>query len=240
MDSLDWHNLPSRPPTAGRDARGVSPIAVRSPRDRTICQGGPKLAIAGRVRCKPEAAPANRPPGSASPADGDGGSALVLALLLLMALASLSAGLVLMTGTEEAIAAQHHASIRLRYAAEAGIELGIGRLRRANDWSQVLTPPEMGTLPPPGPGSSWRLLEEHRLSELTSPARDTGERVRTWVSDDEEPDGDPARDHNQRLLLQAEATGTRGTRQVVRAVVSRATDGSTSVMRLLSWHTDQR
>jgi len=68
----------------------------------------------------------------------DAGSALVVALLASMLLAALGQGLVLLTNTDHAIAANYHAGIDTAYAADGALARVLPELRRTPDWSPVL------------------------------------------------------------------------------------------------------
>jgi hypothetical protein len=69
----------------------------------------------------------------------DAGGALVVALLASMLLAALGHGLVLLTNTDQSIAANYHAGIETAYAADAAIATVLPDLRRTPDWSPVLS-----------------------------------------------------------------------------------------------------
>ena len=65
--------------------------------------------------------------------------ALVTALMATLMMLALGAGVTLTTMTETAIAANHRDGIQMLYAAEAGIDLAISRLRATPDWRAVTT-----------------------------------------------------------------------------------------------------
>lgn len=67
------------------------------------------------------------------------GSAVVIALVATVLLAALGQGLVLLTGTEQAIAANTHAGVETLYAADAAIALVVPELRRTPAWTDLLT-----------------------------------------------------------------------------------------------------
>ena len=163
-------------------------------------------------------------------------------MMLLMVLGSMSAGLVLMIGTEGQISRHYLAHTRLRYAAEAGLELGMERLRRLDDWSQVLVsaPSVGGPVRTPKGAPTWRLLAQHRLGALAGRGHDLGETIDVWIADDDDRDGDPSRDTNGQLIVRAEARGVDAGRYAVRAHIGRAgeLDGR-GMPRVLAWHADQ-
>ncbi len=68
----------------------------------------------------------------------DQGSAVVIALLATMLLGALGAGLVSVTSTEVAIAANYRDGSETGYAADAGAEYLVGELQRAVNWSDLL------------------------------------------------------------------------------------------------------
>jgi len=72
--------------------------------------------------------------------------ALVTALMALLMMLALGAGVAVTTMTEVAIAANHRDGIQALYAAEAGIELALNRLRAAEDWRTVLNGRDAVTL----------------------------------------------------------------------------------------------
>jgi type IV pilus assembly PilX-like protein len=63
--------------------------------------------------------------------------ALVAAALAMLMMLAIGAGIVLNTMTETTVAANHRDAVQALYAAEAGIELTISRLRGTADWSTV-------------------------------------------------------------------------------------------------------
>src|SRR5258705_1901159 len=64
--------------------------------------------------------------------------ALITALMALLMMLALGAGVAVPTMTDVTIAANHRDGIEALYAAEAGIELALNRLRAADDWRTVL------------------------------------------------------------------------------------------------------
>ncbi len=69
----------------------------------------------------------------------DQGSAIIVALLATMLLGALGAGLVSVTNTEVAIAANYRDGSETGYAAEAAAEHLLGELQRSGNWSDLLT-----------------------------------------------------------------------------------------------------
>ena len=69
----------------------------------------------------------------------DAGSDLIVALFASGLLAALGQGLVLLSNTEQSIAANHQAGVATLYAADAAVQTVLPELRRAADWSEVLS-----------------------------------------------------------------------------------------------------
>src|SRR5262245_6827423 len=69
----------------------------------------------------------------------DAGSALVAALLASALLAALGQGLVMLTNTEQGIAANRHAAVETLYAADAALAAVLPELRRNADFNGVLS-----------------------------------------------------------------------------------------------------
>ena len=142
-----------------------------------------------------------------------------------MTLGALSGGLVLLVRTEAAISHNYREAIRLRYAAEAGLEIGLGRLRALGDWSGLL----------PNRPNAWSVIARGQLSDLVGVPADASDVVTISVSDDPaDPDGDPASDSNGRILIRAAAVGGRGGRAEALAVAGRAETPRNSAVRLLA------
>jgi Tfp pilus assembly protein PilX len=129
--------------------------------------------------------------------------ALLTALMAALLLMAIGAGLTLTTVTESAIAANHRDGTQTLYAAEAGIELAISRLRTTADWPAVAT-------------SDGRASFVHgRLVDLVqSTAVDP--RINVIVSVSADPSGDP-----DVIVLQASASGPGGLRRNVQVIVRR-------------------
>jgi hypothetical protein len=68
----------------------------------------------------------------------DRGSAVIIALVATVLLAALGQGLVLLTNTDQAIAANAHAGVETLYAADAAVACVVSELRRTSRWSDLL------------------------------------------------------------------------------------------------------
>jgi hypothetical protein len=128
---------------------------------------------------------------------------LLIALTAMLMMVALSAGLTLTTMTESSIAANQRDGLQTLYAAEAGIELAISRLRTTPDWGAVLTA-----------GAATTLLVAHLADVVQSAAVDSRFTITVVVSAD--PNGD-----RDVLVLQSTALGPGGNRRNVQATVRR-------------------
>ena len=116
---------------------------------------------------------------------------------------SLGAGLTLTTMTETAIAANHRDGIQVLYAAEAGIDIAVNRLRTTTDWRGVVEA---------GNGSPFL---QGRLADLVqSPAVDSRIDFAVFVSPD--PNG-----NEDVLVLDSSAGGPGALRRNVQVTVTR-------------------
>ena len=105
------------------------------------------------------------------------------------------------------------------------------RPSRVEPWSTVCEP---RIRPLDRHGIFWTSVDCRRLA---GPGRASDALVRIWISDDDEPDANPARDTNGRVVLRAEARGTRDARYALRVLVSRIPgDGPTEAIHVLSWY----
>jgi hypothetical protein len=108
--------------------------------------------------------------------------ALVTALMALLMMLALGAGVTVTTVTEMTIAANHRDGIQALYAAEAGIELALNRLRAADDWRTVLDGRDVVTLIDGGLGD---LLQsgsvDARSGVIVTVSRNPGEDDRVLV-----------------------------------------------------------
>ena len=182
--------------------------------------------------------------------NGERGAALVIAVMGVFLMTALGVSLAVMTSTEIRIAANYANAIEARYAAEAGLEIGMQELRAHADWNAILAGGSVSAFADGQPsgtrqlsdGSSidltaltnqvtaenptWRLLSFGPVNRLhaTEDLRSNAYIV-VWVGDD--PAKNPAV-----LTLRAEAFGPAGTRRALEASVSRTEEGT---VRMLSW-----
>src|SRR5262245_42107716 len=139
--------------------------------------------------------------------------ALVTAVTAVLMMLAMSGTAVLNTMTETTIAANHRDAIQALYAAEAGIELSISRLRMTADWSAAA----------PHPGGT--LLVQGTLADLLQ-VRTVDPRLGVVTSVFPDPSGDP-----DRLIVQAVATGASGLRRSVQVTLRRALPAESATMR---------
>jgi len=174
--------------------------------------------------------------------------AIVAALFVSGLLAALGQGLVMLTNTEQAIAANHEAGIETLYAADAALAAVMPELRRTPDWSGLLSgavPSGFtdGTHAPVAPSGAtidldrltaelqarsapwgannpvWRLYAYGPLDRLSAGFRSRSY-VAVWIADDPaETDGNPAVDTNRTMLVRAEAFGPNRGRRAIQATV---------------------
>ena len=141
--------------------------------------------------------------------------ALVTALMALLMMLALGAGVAVTTMTEVTIAANHRDGIQALYAAEAGIELALNRLRAVDDWRTVLNGRDAVTLID---GSLADLLQSEsvdaRSSVIVTVSRNTGEDDRV-------------------LVMQSSAIVPGGIRRTVQVTVTRAS--SSNDIEILAW-----
>lgn len=141
--------------------------------------------------------------------------ALVTALMALLMMLALGAGVTVTTMTEMTIAANHRDGIQALYAAEAGIELALNRLRAADDWRTVLNGRDVVTVIDGGLGD---LLQsgsvDARSGVIVTVSRDPGE-------------GDSV------LEMQSSAIMPGGIRRTVQVTVRRAP--SSDDLEIMSW-----
>lgn len=130
--------------------------------------------------------------------------ALVTALAAVLMMLAIGGSVALNSMTETTIAANHRDALQALYAAEAGIDLAMSRLRMMADWSAVA----------PDPGGAT--LVAGRLTDLLQvPTIDP--RLNLTVSVTPDPNGDP-----DVLIVQAVALGEGGIRRGVQVTVRRA------------------
>jgi hypothetical protein len=72
-------------------------------------------------------------------AGGERGAALVLTLVVIALVAGLGGSLLLVVSTETAVQTHHQQGLAARQAAESGLACAVGDLRRAADWTAVLS-----------------------------------------------------------------------------------------------------
>ena len=138
--------------------------------------------------------------------------ALTTALAAVLMMLAISASVVVNTTTETIIAASHRDSIQALYAAEAGIELSVSRLRGAADWTAVV-PAQGGATLVQGPIAN--------LLQVTA----VDPRLRVAASAFRDPNGDPSV-----LIVEAVASGAGGVRRAIRVTIRGAppADGATT------------
>jgi hypothetical protein len=130
--------------------------------------------------------------------------ALLTALTAVLMMLAISGSVALNTMTETTIAANHRDALQTLYAAEAGIDLSIVRLRIATDWSAVA----------PRPGGTV-LIQGSLVDLLQVAGLDPRLTVTAWVFPD--PSGDP-----DVLIVQSVASGGGGLHREVQVTIRRA------------------
>jgi hypothetical protein len=141
--------------------------------------------------------------------------ALVTALMALLMMLALGAGVTVTTMTEMTIAANHRDGIQALYAAEAGIELALNRLRAADDWRAVLDGRDEVTLIDGGLGDLLqRGSVDARSGVIVTVSRNPGE-------------------DDSVLVMQSSAIAPGGIRRTVQVTVKRAP--SPDDIEILSW-----
>jgi len=146
--------------------------------------------------------------------------ALVTALTAVLMMLAIGASAALNMMTETTIAANHRDALQVLYSAEAGIDLGISRLRTIDDW-RAAAPDPQGTM----------LVQGSLTDLLQLTGVDPRLRVTMWVFPD--PNGDP-----DVLILLAVASGGGGLRRGVQVTIRRAPATSSATMRnirTISW-----
>ena len=145
--------------------------------------------------------------------------ALVTALTAVLMMLAIGASAALNMMTETTIAANHRDALQVLYSAEAGIDLGISRLRTIDDW-RAAAPDPQGTM----------LVQGSLTDLLQLTGVDPRLRVTMWVFPD--PNGDP-----DVLIVQAVASGG-GLRRGVQVSIRRAPAAPSATMRnieKISW-----
>jgi hypothetical protein len=143
---------------------------------------------------------------------------LLAALMAMLLMVALSAGVTLTTMTESSIAANHRDGLQTLYAAEAGIELAISRLRTTPDWGAVVT------------DGANTLLVAPLAEVVQSTAIDSRFTITVTVSPD--PNGD-----RDVLVLQSSGVGPGGNRRNVQVTVRRLPADATGAraVEAVSW-----
>jgi hypothetical protein len=130
--------------------------------------------------------------------------ALMTALTAVLMMLAVGGSVALNTMTETTIAANHRDALQALYAAEAGIDLSISRLRMMEDWTAAAPDPR-GTTLVQGPLAD--LLQATALDP----------RLNVTASVIPDPNGDP-----NVLIVQAVASGAAGIRRGVQVTLRRA------------------
>jgi hypothetical protein len=138
--------------------------------------------------------------------------ALVTALTAMLMMLAIGGSVALNTMTETTIAANHRDALQTLYAAEAGIDLSISRLRTVSDWTAAAPDPRGTT------------LVQGTLADLLQVTVDPRLNVAAWVMPD--PNGDP-----DVLIVQAVASGAGGIRRGVQVTIRRAPAASSATTR---------
>jgi type II secretory pathway component PulK len=140
--------------------------------------------------------------------------ALVTALMAMLMMLALGAGVAMTTLTESTIAANHRDGLQALYAAEAGIDLAVSRLRSIADWQTVVK------------GAPVTLLDGRLADLMQGGTADSRVVVTVTVSPD--PNG-----HEDILALQSSAIVSGGIRRTVQ--VSVRSRPATGEIEILSW-----
>jgi hypothetical protein len=127
--------------------------------------------------------------------------ALLTALTAVLMMLAISGSVALNSMTETTIAANHRDALQTLYAAEAGIDLSMMRLRTTTDWS--------GLAPDPG-GTVF--IQGSLVDLLQVAALDPRLNVTAWVFPD--PNGDP-----DVLMVHAVASGGGGLHRGVQVTI---------------------
>jgi len=141
--------------------------------------------------------------------------ALVTAIMALLMMLALGAGVAVTTMTETTIAANHRDGIQALYAAEAGVELALNRLRTVDDWRTLVT------------GRDAVMLVDGRLADLLQSGT-VDSRIVVAVAASPDPAGD-----DDVLVLQSSAVVPGGIRRSVQVTVKRRL--SSGDIERMSW-----
>ena|SRR2546422_1019322 len=141
--------------------------------------------------------------------------ALVTALMAMLMMLALGAGVAMTTLTEGAIAANHRDGLQALYAAEAGIDLAVSRLRTIADWRTVVS------------GRDPVLPLDGRLVDLLQSGK-VDSRLAVTVTVSPDPGG-----NDDMLVLQSSATVPGGLRRTVQVGVRKRP--ATGEVETVSW-----
>ena len=141
--------------------------------------------------------------------------ALVTALMAVLMMLALGAGVAMTTLTEGLIAASHRDGIQALYAAEAGVDLAVSRLRTVADWRAVSS------------GRDPVLPLDGRLVDLLQSGT-VDSRVAVTVTVSPDPGG-----HDDTLVLQSSAIVSGGVRRSVQVTVRKRPE--TGEIETVSW-----
>ena len=136
---------------------------------------------------------------------------------------AIGASVALNTMTETTIAASHRDALQTLYAAEAGLDLSISRLRTTADWAAAA----------PDPGGTT--LVQGPLADLLQ-VTTVDPRLNVTARVIPDPNGDP-----DVLIVQAAASGAGGIRRGVQATIRRvpagpsATSATTRNIETIFW-----
>ena len=213
----------------------------------------------------------------------EGGSALVLALVVSVAVASLGLSLVAISTLERAAAANFVAGEEALFAAESLVEHALAEISDEAVWDSVLDgsrPSGFQGVGLPVPVTfnatqettdlqvlsaqmwnigadtpQWRIYAEGPFGRLIDdglPAPPVY--MAAWVADDpDDGDGDPVRDHNDRLMLRVRACGAGGVCRALLLTLARGAAavtadeglsagvvrGLSGAVRILSWREER-
>jgi hypothetical protein len=146
--------------------------------------------------------------------------ALVTAVMAMLMMLAISGSVTLNTITETTIAANHRDAIQALYAAEAGIDLAISRLRVMADWTTAAADPS-GTM----------FVQGSLAAFVQSGAVDPRISIAALIF----PDPNGAHDV---LVVRSTASGAGGLRRSIQVTIRRApaADGATArKIETLSW-----
>jgi hypothetical protein len=168
---------------------------------------------------------------SPHPSPTDRGSALIIALIATVLLTSLGVGLVMLSNTEGAIAANYRAGNETLYAGFVdntltpttpyGESLDLTAMTAEVQYQSDATAPW-------GPNNpQWHLFAYGPLSDMLGPGGvQSNTYISVWISDDpSETDNNPSADTNGVVTVLAQALGANGTRRSIEVTIAK-TDSS--------------